>query len=770
MWDSELAISERSVKPGPILHNASLILGKQIINILPEGSAVLNPNNLTFCLSSSVTHLELPIQIYETDPTEIELVRIDLESGQNETISVKGKNLNSAVKKAKKAQKTTNPPSPLEIMHTVKKPGVYHLRRIVDRSKLEVRPKTNAASAIVVPCPQARVKPTGENRCRNDLSNVALEVEGIPPLRLKYRTNKGGQPREATELQGLMPDNHDAALSRHTPLALIRRDRADVSWAQTQKVIVPLNETLSDSGIWTYAVEGVTDGLGNVVSYVGTDEEDRPKQKPSVAQNFTVHERPTIHLSGCNVNRPLQVAKGDSMLLPVEYSSTGRRPIDSPHTIEYIFTPEANLLPDGAHSPTAELKTWTLRTSREQPLISEAGLYTVKSVSTGVCDGEVLEPASCLLRNPPEPAVSLSSEDIVDKCAGNPIGLRVSLDLTGSPPFFIKYSQQKAGKRGSHVEKKRVDSLRTTFELTPEAAGHYTYTFLSIQDWVYGERPLHGLQLIQDVKPSASAHFVEGNDVKQACIDDTVEFDVGLRGEGPWKLDYELVHNGKRNKRTVEVADEHYTIKTQQLKNGGEYTLSLTSITDKMGCKEPLKAEAKVNVRHERPKAYFGHIDGKQAVMALEGKSVELPLRLTGSGPWRLDYANKDTGSVEKINLNDANSKLRIKLDGTYELLAVSDSVCPGFIDEKASQFSVGWIPRPKITVPESTSMTLEGGKYIREEVCEGDEDSFDVSLSGKCSPCLPTLPILTCNQATHPSTWPTNNNSAIQRPTNPPP
>jgi len=36
-FDSELAISERSVKPGRILLNESLILGKQIINILPEG-------------------------------------------------------------------------------------------------------------------------------------------------------------------------------------------------------------------------------------------------------------------------------------------------------------------------------------------------------------------------------------------------------------------------------------------------------------------------------------------------------------------------------------------------------------------------------------------------------------------------------------------------------------------------------------------------------------------------------------------------------------
>lgn len=37
LYDKELAISERSVKPADILHNASLILGKQIIHILPEG-------------------------------------------------------------------------------------------------------------------------------------------------------------------------------------------------------------------------------------------------------------------------------------------------------------------------------------------------------------------------------------------------------------------------------------------------------------------------------------------------------------------------------------------------------------------------------------------------------------------------------------------------------------------------------------------------------------------------------------------------------------
>ena len=43
LFDSEMAISERSVKQNAIIHNASLILGKQIINILPEGYVLVPP-------------------------------------------------------------------------------------------------------------------------------------------------------------------------------------------------------------------------------------------------------------------------------------------------------------------------------------------------------------------------------------------------------------------------------------------------------------------------------------------------------------------------------------------------------------------------------------------------------------------------------------------------------------------------------------------------------------------------------------------------------
>jgi nucleoporin POM152 len=37
VFDREMSISENSVRPARILHNSSLIMGKQIINILPEG-------------------------------------------------------------------------------------------------------------------------------------------------------------------------------------------------------------------------------------------------------------------------------------------------------------------------------------------------------------------------------------------------------------------------------------------------------------------------------------------------------------------------------------------------------------------------------------------------------------------------------------------------------------------------------------------------------------------------------------------------------------
>jgi nucleoporin POM152 len=740
LWDSELAISERSVKPGAILHNASLILGKQIINILPEGSAILNPDKQPFCLSSTISQLEIPILINQTEPIEMELLRIDVETNVNETITIKkkelGKMLDKARKSAKKTVKTLDPVDPLTLRYTVKKPGVYILKKVLDQSKLQVRPR--ASNLVIATCPTARVKASSNSRCKNDLSNMALEVEGTPPLSVKYLLTINGEKR-GQDFQNLQPDDTVSPLSRHSSQALVKSGREDVAWARSQKITVPLNETVMTSGLWEYEVHEVQDGFGNSINFAAVDEDERPKHKATgLRQSFQVHERPTIYLRGCSPQSPIKVAKNNVERLPVTYSSTSRTAIEAQHFISYLFTPEKDIVTDGYHSPDAVLKKETMRSIREQPLIQHPGLYTLESVSTEFCEGEVLEPTSCLLQNPPEPGLSLTSDDIVDKCAGNPIGLQVSLNLVGSPPFTVYYTEHFNGRK-KPAQRIPVASLRWTMDFTPKEAGHYKYTFDSVSDAVYKDVPLKNIELQQNVRPSAHARFVESKRAKSACIDDRSEFDVRLSGDAPWKLDYEIVHNGKRAKHTIETSEEHYTIVTDNLKSGGEYVVTLTSVSDKMGCKEYLQEEARVNVRHERPKAYFGHIEGKQAVKALEGRTVGLPLRFTGNGPWRLEYENLATKEVKKENFQSANSFLDVKTDGTYQLLSVKDNVCPGLIDEKASQFEVSWVARPSLSILESPAVVPEGGKFVKDPVCEGEEDSFDISLSGKFS-CLHQL------------------------------
>jgi hypothetical protein len=62
-YDREISVSEQSVKVSSILHNHSLIMGRQIINILPEGFVNFPPSlaantdqSLALPFSTSSTH------------------------------------------------------------------------------------------------------------------------------------------------------------------------------------------------------------------------------------------------------------------------------------------------------------------------------------------------------------------------------------------------------------------------------------------------------------------------------------------------------------------------------------------------------------------------------------------------------------------------------------------------------------------------------------------------------------------------------------------
>ncbi|KAI5466477.1 hypothetical protein BGZ63DRAFT_400855 [Mariannaea sp. PMI_226] len=729
LYDREISISEHNVKVSSILNNQSLIMGKQIINILPEGSAILNPEHHSFCLESkSKTGISLPIYFNASIPVQIELIRIDLDTNVEETIKVPQRDVNKVARQIRDG--TSDPTtSGFQWEYMVKKPGVYRLGKVLDEYKLEVQRTTK--DTYVVSCPQARIKATTDaKRCRHDLSNLSLEVVGTPPLKIVYSRTINGKDH-SFHFQSLQPDGFSSPLVGAASNLLMENEN-DISWVRPATVTVGLNESMTASGVWQYSVDEVHDAFGNIVKYTPSDDEpDKPRAK-GLTHTFTVKERPKIRMHGCDLRRPLKVAKGRATQLPVGFSMEG--PIDdTSHDITWEFSPLDTLTNSGDHGDQVTVGSFSAKNSHDKPSVSAPGLYTLKSVSSDSCQGEVKEPSSCLLLNPLEPLLAVRSEDIPDKCAGNSIGLRVDLDLVGTPPFTIRYDAHHDDRVHKLVH--RVSGMRSQLDLVPKVAGHYKYVFKSIDDAIYSGLPLLGEDKVleQVVKPAASAVISSTSKTINACLDSQVELDVILYGDPPFNLEWEVVHDGRRKSEHADGIEEgRFKINTGTLRKGGEYILALKSIQDKRGCRAFLEDEVKIAVRRQQPRAAFGLLEHKYSIMQVEDTQVRLPLRLQGEAPWTISYKNLD-GSGETFTkiATSANDHLVVKSRGTWEIVDVKDNQCPGIVDQPASKFTIDWFPRPEINLIETESTSFDHGRYVKSDVCEGDIDGFEVTLKG---------------------------------------
>ena len=722
-------------------------------------SAYINPDRNSFCIGGSISSIDLPIMINQTTPISMELLRQDLDTQETDTLSISSSMLRKARKTALANLKHSHSPSqPLTLKFPVKKTGLYTIRQIIDESKLEVRPKRS--EAVVVQCPQAKVLPTSGNKCRGDLSDIGFEVIGTPPLRVKYRKVVGATVTESS-FQSIQPDDFTSPMARQQQALATKDELADASWARPRRIVVPVNETLSNAGSYWYAVDEVLDALGNSVSYESQSEDYMPGKTskiPDTQQIFTVHDRPLVSLREHDTQTPLKVAKGEKEVLPLRFRSySALSPIpDTSHTVEYEFTPSESLLKDGEHNPAASVrKTHTFKSSNDRFVIGDSGLYSLVGVSTPFCSGEVREPAAVMLQNPPMPDVDFSRSDIKDKCHENTVGMRLALSLIGSPPFRVSYMQQRKGKTSDPITV-TIDGLRGTIDLQPDAAGDYTWKFTQISDRYYKAVNLPHPQptFEMSVKPAASAKFAQKDTLKTLyalrpqCLNETITLPVTLGGEGPWNLKYEIIRpGGKRTKFSREgIAEERFEIETGVLDVGGEYTVSLTSV-QAGGCAEDVNEQFSFSVRYQKPRAGFGLIEGKRSINTLEGKKLGLPVRLTGDYPWMV-HVKDGEGVIEKKMLESENSRIEAGKKGVYEILGVSDGWCEGEVDMEADKFEVAWIERPSVKVLSEPRITeVGGGKYTKEPVCEGYDDSFEVVFSGtsffllpsSSSPCTPT-------------------------------
>ena len=549
-YDRELSISEHRVKPADILHNSSIILGKQVIHILPEGSAILNPDKLSFCLDSQTSSIDIPIRINQTAPISIELTRYDLDTDEVENIAITARQARSLKKSADKGYAKADTKTPRTLQYAVSRTGLYRLEKVIDESKLEVRRRSY--DLAVVKCPTAAVSTSIEHGCAGELSKVAVDVRGVPPFKVKYN-KRINQQQFSSIVQSIQPANSDEEKAPgEADNVVLDPRRPHMGWTQSRSVSFDINEVLNKNGSWVYAVEEVEDGLGNRISYSMDTEKEMARQHRMAS--LTVHNRPVVDLYGCDTSHPLRVAQEDSTRLPVRVRPVGQLPAsDWPLKLRYTFTPNTE-----ESIPAIEEQAHDMSNSREAPRISKPGRYSIESIASQFCSGEVVEPSSCLLSNPPKPGLTLDSEKVFDRCAGNPIGMLANLDFTGTPPFKVRYIITHRGSATPKVEK--FNSMRGQLQFMEESAGSYIYQFLEIEDEVYGPISLkdQGLVLKQDIRPPAWAEFVgDSSHAIRSCLGQPVDLPIRLSGEGPWELEYEIVHGGKRKEENVTVRRRH---------------------------------------------------------------------------------------------------------------------------------------------------------------------------------------------------------------------
>ena len=700
---------------------------------------MINPNRKAFCLGAKYHQIEIPIRVNQTQPILIELLRTDLDTGANETITIKKSEAKSLLNTARRSQGWPDPSEPLLLHYTVKKTGRYTIRKVIDETELAVRPR--AAELIVVACPKASIEEVVANKCKSDLSDIAFEVEGSPPLKLRYRKIVNDQ-KTSSSLQSIQPDGFAGPLlrSEQAPGTLTRI--GDVSWAKPQKVRVPVGELMLQPGRWEYIIDDVEDAFGNRVSFADQiDEDGLPKSKNSGVQRaFTVHDRPQVSLwtsrekgkEGCDLQSALQIPDGGERELPIKFGTPLKgKALDAAHNIKVKFIPEEALESNGEHNEVkAEILEFTLKPNAAYK-VSKSGLYTLHSVSTDFCEGEVVEPSACLVQHPQRPQLNVITDNITDKCARMPIGLTIDLEFSGTPPFKLQYSIAESKAKTPEFKWIHSQNRRYRLELKPEHAGQYVYRFLHFEDHHYIQSVDNVFR--QDVKPSASAKFNPKGSTSHMCKGAQAEYPVQLTGEPPFALVYELVSGGKRKRETIKgIKESSYLIQTDSLA-GGDYELSLVSVSDSRDCLEAVNDVRTFTVRRQTPKAAFGLMEGKHAVQRVEGSTVELPLRLTGDGPWTLAVENTDdSNGPNVVRYNSPNAVLSVVKQGRYEIQSVQDSICTGEVDQMAKAFTLSWIPRPQLFISESPKTKISAATHIREEVCEGDEDYIEMAFSGK--------------------------------------
>ncbi|KAF9225491.1 hypothetical protein BS17DRAFT_801515 [Gyrodon lividus] len=753
------------------------LLGQHTVHMSPISTGHLNPDAHTFCLSPPSHTVLIPILVNNTSPANVRysftpLTYVEGQSGTGrvEHIELSAKDL-KVIEQARieglqsvraysrdssyedyddDEDETLSSDSRLQKSQSLAhiratKPGTIRLERVLDSSGVAAR-LVHPLEVTVVPCPTAHYtddllsKPENAVRCAGDNSNVdlSIDIRGVPPLSLRW-SKYVNEKKESFLVEGI--EDSSPTNRPHTD----SRDVVRSSSRIPQMLKVPLSLSLDSLGRVTFVLESVIDGMGNVVLLdQGVASEAfhhgvTPDSK--MTRSLNVLQRPSISFRNCGPGNPVPLLIGSEASLSLY--ATDSDALDAPWNIDIKFEPS-----DGAKSSGKLVKPWkdTVQTKKQTFSISAsaAGEYTITGIRGKWCEGDVLSPETCKVVEKPMPTAEIEWKRI-HECSGD-TGVSASLILHGTPPFQVYYRTQR-DKENPRDLVKTFTSSRGELTLQPEHSGHYFYSFLQLSDTNYRKVELNGPSIDQVVHPLAAADFVSAGGrtkrVVNSCSGNMVDIEVDLRGTAPWNLELQIV--GLRNTDSLEIRDIKTSparirvpIPAQIDREGGSFEVDLVSVEDTYGCKRSISVPGvSVNVRRVKPTAKFYSKNGIRQVTILENDEADIPLRLTGDGPWTIKYRRAEEPEFVKTeHMKSPNDHMHVRNRGIYELLEVSDSQCPGSIVAEENYYYVDWIPRPSAQLDPQTPSTFEtyNRSHILPPICQAHDDHVDLDLTGTCA------------------------------------
>jgi nucleoporin POM152 len=438
----------------------SHLQGQHTVRMSPISTAFLNPYGQTYCLAGSSSSVLIPILLNNSNPTAVHYSVYPLGYKEGSGMKVVSKTISSrevkaieaahladlqAARVASRAEREeddyddyddddnepdTSSSSRLQksqsLLHIpITQTGTIHLDSVKDASGVDAR-IVYPSSATVAPCPRAEfrtddVLARGDNvRCAasdvasttGDSIELQMTIFGVPPLSLKWYKEINGR-QEYFMVEGIEA-GHDES-SRANPPA-------------SQSVEVPLLVQARALGTHVYALDSVTDALGNTenlraaaplaVATKNATAALAADANPKTTRVLHVLRRPAVAFRGCSPVKPAALKIDSEINLSVQLAEAD--PLDGPWDVIVRYQPPI----DGTTvSSTRKLRPWeqTMQTeANRKDLRIQAGVpgqYKIVHIKGKHCEGDILNPDTCAVVELPKPTAEIDWKRIHEWCA-----------------------------------------------------------------------------------------------------------------------------------------------------------------------------------------------------------------------------------------------------------------------------------------------------------------------------------------------------------------